>query len=398
MRYLVLSFLCLATVIAYVQRSALGVPAKTIETELGLGPQDMGLVMGTWYWLYALCQLPAGWVIDRLGSRFGLIAFMITWSALTGIVGLATGLPLLLVLWGAMGAAQSGMFPCASKSIGALFPPGGRAFASGSLGCCMSIGWMISPLITAELLQSYSWQYLFVLYAVPGFLWAGIYLMAPAFPEPKAHSNDRPVDWTKLVTDPPMVFLCLQQFFRAAGAAFFFTWIVRYLTETRSVNEIGAGKLAFSAGIGGMLGGFLGGICSDSLLRMTGNSRLSRQGQAATAMTLSAGFCTLAYFAESEVLLAIGLAGGAFWCYFAGVSGYAVAITYGGKRVATVFATMNMCGNIGAGLFPFLVGYIVKETGDWNNALLLVIGLFAADVVAWILVNPKGTLFDEEPL
>ena len=397
MRYAVLSFLCLATVIAYVQRSALGVPAKQIEGELGLSPQDMGLVMGTWYWLYALCQLPAGWLVDRLGSRLALIGFAIVWSLFTGIVGLATGFPMLLLLWGTMGAAQSGMFPSASKSIGALFPPTGRAFASGSLGCCMAIGWMISPTITAELLISTSWQNIFVLYAVPGLIWAFAFAaLVPRFAEPVPTANDQPVNWTKLVTDVPMIFLCLQQFFRAAAVAFFFTWFVRYLTETRHIDELEAGKLAIWPGVGGMCGGLLGGTISDFLLRKTGNSRLSRQGLAAAAMTASAAFSLVAYFAESRDLLVFALSAGAFCGYFAGVSGYAVAIGYGGKRVATVFATMNMCGNIGAGLFPFAVGWIVKETGDWNNALLVVVCLFAADAVAWSLLNPKGTLFDEE--
>jgi MFS family permease len=146
-----------------------------------------------------------------------------------------------------------------------------------------------------------------------------------------------------------------------------------------------------------MLGGLVGGATSDFLLSVTKNPRLSRQGLAAAAMAAAASFSLVAYFAESVTLLAFALSAGAFFCYFAGVSGYAVAITYGGKRVATVFATMNMCGNIGAGLFPFLVGWIVKETGDWNNALLLVIAFFAADVAAWLLVNPKGTLFEESP-
>ena len=54
MRYGVLTLLCLATVIAYVHRSAISIPSKRIEAELGLDPKDMGLVMGTWYWAYAV--------------------------------------------------------------------------------------------------------------------------------------------------------------------------------------------------------------------------------------------------------------------------------------------------------------------------------------------------------
>src|SRR5262245_16097773 len=141
MRYGVLTLLCVATVIAYVQRSAIGVPSKRIEAELGLGPGAMGLVMGTWYWAYAVFQLPAGWLADRWGSRPALVLYAVLWSAFTGVVGLAAGLPGLLLVWGLMGAAQAGLFPCATKTIGALFPATERAFASGMLACCMSLGW-----------------------------------------------------------------------------------------------------------------------------------------------------------------------------------------------------------------------------------------------------------------
>jgi len=79
------------------------------------------------------------------------------------------------------------------------------------------------------------------------------------------------------------------------------------------------------------------------------------------------------------------------------VSAYAVAMAMGGTRVAPVFATMNMAGNVGAGLFPFAVGKIVGATGDWNLTLLLFAGLFAGSAVCWALLNPKGTLFEEPP-
>ena len=40
---------------------------------------------------------------------------------------------------------------------------------------------------------------------------------------------------------------------------------------------------------------------------------------------------------------------GAFIASFGGVSGYTVAIEYGGRRIGVVFSMMNMAGNLGAG-------------------------------------------------
>jgi ACS family D-galactonate transporter-like MFS transporter len=68
----------------------------------------------------------------------------------------------------------------------------------------------------------------------------------------------------------------------------------------------------------------------------------------------------------------------------------------GGTRVAPVFATMNMAGNVGAGLFPFAVGYLVTQTGNWNITLALFAALYAGSGVCWALLNPKGALFDED--
>ncbi|WP_171469853.1 MFS transporter [Frigoriglobus tundricola] len=85
----------------------------------------------------------------------------------------------------------------------------------------------------------------------------------------------------------------------------------------------------------------------------------------------------------------------AFCAYASGGIAYAVAIAMGGKRVAPVFATMNMAGNVGAGLFPFAVGHVVGETGNWNVTMLLFAGMFAGSTVCWAFLNPKGPLFEE---
>src|SRR6476660_8787756 len=45
MRYLVLTLVCLAAVIAYVQRTALTVPTRTIQDDLDISERGMGLVL-----------------------------------------------------------------------------------------------------------------------------------------------------------------------------------------------------------------------------------------------------------------------------------------------------------------------------------------------------------------
>lgn len=421
MRYTVLSFLCIVTVIAYIQRSAFNGATKTIEGSLGLGPEDMGLVMGAWYLAYAVFQLPSGWVADRFGSKRALLFFATSWSVLTGLVGLALGFPGLLLIWGLMGAAQAGIFPCCTKAIGATFPRTEQAFASGMLACCMSLGAALAPAITAQLLGPLEWQLIFALYALPGVVWAftfAVFVPRPeaptVLPQPSQKEDDAdwhalppaskpptsvetavPIQWSKLVTEPQMLLLCIQQFLRAGPMVLFFTWFARVLAETRGLSQSEAGGLASWPPFVGAFGGVLGGLVSDWLLKRTENARAARQGMTFAALVLGSAVSLTAFFVPDPQTAVFLMSIAAFCGMAGGVSGYSLAISYGGKRVATVFATMNMSGNLGASLFPIAVGWIVRETGNWNYVLLLFAGMFATGALCWAILNPKGTLFDD---
>jgi MFS family permease len=398
MRYRLLGFLCLITVIAYVQRSALGVPSEIIEVEHGHGPAGMGIIMSAWYWAYAIGQLPAGWLADKIGSKPSLVLFALAWSLVTGVVGLATGFVGLLILWTIMGGAQAGVFPCATRAIGATFPRTEQAFASGCLACCMAGGAALAQYVTGQLLGALTWQQILAIYALPGLLWAVLYSIVvpkPDAPRPPRSSTAAPVPWMRLFDNPHMLLLCGQQFLRAAATALFFTWFPRFLQEAKGVGLAESGLLAALPLLAGMLGSLFGGTVSDLLLRSTGNARLSRQGLSTVAMVVSAG-ASFAAYRMPDAYLAVGLVSvAAFSGYVGGVSAYATAISMGGSRVATVFATMNMSGNVGAAILPLAVGTIAARTGDWNFTLLLFAGLYLGSGICWALLNPKEPVFEE---
>ena len=397
MRYMVLLLICLAAVIAYVQRTALTVPTKDIQRDLEITERGMGLVMGCWYWAYALLQIPAGWVTDRLGSKRALVLFVTGWSLLTGLAGVATGFYELLLLWSLMGLAQTGLVPGAAKAIGGWFPPTGRAFGSGMIASSMALGGAVAPLIAAWLLLSFEWRTVLGLYVIPGLVWA----FAFAVIVPGRQGSAPPPDplgetFARMAASSPMLLLCAQQFFRAAAMALFFTWFPRFLQEVFGVTQSESGRLAMWPGLAAMVGGVIGGFVSDAILHATGNRRLSRQGIAVAGMFTCAVFAFTAYFMTDVrgTILLISVA--AFFGTFGGVSGYSVCIDFGGRRVGTVISVMNMCGNIGAGLFPLAVGYLVVATGQWDLVLPLFAAIFVIDGVCWAFLNPQRPLFEED--
>ncbi|QDU20818.1 MFS transporter [Urbifossiella limnaea] len=395
-RYTLLAFLCLITLVAYLQRSALGVPSKAIEGELGLTPEAMGIVWFAWYAGYAAFQLPAGWLADRLGSKPALLIFAVTWSALTAVVGFAGGFVGLALLWGLMGAAQAGIFPCATKAIGATFPKTEQGLASGALACFMAGGAALSQEVTGRLFGPLTWQAVLVVYAVPGLAWALLFAVAVPRPDaPRPVVKNEPFDWTLLVADRDMVLLCLQQLMRAGATALFFTWFPRVLQETKHVTPAESGSLATWPLLAGVVGALVGGSASDWLLRRTGREKLSRCGLSAVCMAVAAVAAVAAYFASAAVDVVVLLSVAAFCAYVAGPAAYAAALSMGGTRVAIVFATMNMAGNVGAGLFPYAAGKLVGTAGDWNGVYLLFGGMCAGAGVCWVFLNPARTLYEE---
>ena len=409
-RWGLLGLLAIMAVIAYIQRAAISVPATEIARDLEFDRPDrqMGWVLSAWYFAYALGQIPSGWMVDRWGVRWPLAVAVVVWSLATMLAGLAGGLASLLVLWAIMGWGQAAAFPCAAKAISQSFPDQERARASGLLASGMMIGGAIAPVLAAGLLVRFApvaeswqverWRLLLATYALPGLLWAALFLaVAPASVATPVISTARrpPLDWSRLLTSGSLALLCGQQFFRAAAMVFFLTWFPTFLQKARHVSALDSGWLTTVAGIGGVVGSLIGGTVSDWLLVRTGNARLSRQGIAVIGMA-ACGALILLSLAVTDIHVSIALiAVGVFCAAFGGVSGYTVAIQFGGKQTGVVFSAMNMCGNFGAALFPLIAGELVERTGNWNLVLMVFAGIMFVDAVCWALLNPRGTLFDD---
>ncbi len=59
---------------------------------LRISKQQIGSIMGVFFFTYALLQVPAGWMGDRLGARKALSSYIFIWSLLAGVSGTVTSL------------------------------------------------------------------------------------------------------------------------------------------------------------------------------------------------------------------------------------------------------------------------------------------------------------------
>src|SRR5687767_28280 len=71
-RWTIVVLLALASVVAYVDRVNLSVALIDVHFKefFQLTNADRGMVSSAFFWSYALLQIPAGWIVDRYGSKY----------------------------------------------------------------------------------------------------------------------------------------------------------------------------------------------------------------------------------------------------------------------------------------------------------------------------------------
>jgi len=405
-----------ATTIAYLDRGCLQTAVKPIRLELGLDKDQMGLVLSSFFLAYAVLQMPTAWLGHVWGTRWALPFFAIVWSAAIGLCGTAEGFATLLFWRFVMGAAEAGIFPCAMASLGRWFPDNRRAWVSGVLGSFMGVGGGLGTGLTALLLVHFTWRAVFVLYALPGLVWAVWFFLwfrdSPA-DHPAVNREElfliegshaqvthqdaaaSPTPWATILGSVTMWWLSLQQFFRAAGYIFFMSWFTTYLEETYGISLERAGELAALPHAGMLVGALAGGMIADAILVWTGSRRLSRQGLAIISLTIC-GMLALFSGAIADPVLAVAVITlGAFFSSLAGPVAYAMTIDLGGRHVAPVFGLMNMSGNVGAILFPAVAPRLVRWTGNWDVVLFVFAAMHVFAAGCWIFLDPNRAIFPD---
>jgi MFS transporter, ACS family, D-galactonate transporter len=129
-RWRIAWLLGIGVLVNFFDRVNLSVSHDSLIAAFGISDVAFGYLSSSYNWTYALCQLPIGVVLDKLGvRRVGRIGTFI-WSAASFAAAAA---PNLSAFFGArllLGVGESPTFPANSKAIGLWFPERERSFAT----------------------------------------------------------------------------------------------------------------------------------------------------------------------------------------------------------------------------------------------------------------------------
>lgn len=130
-RWSIVGLLFVASLINYLDRAAISFALPLISKDFQLTAQSKGLLLSSFFWSYALMQIPIGWSADRFNLRWLYAGAFVIWSFAQGLTGLAGSLTALLGFRILLGVGESIYLPGGTKIISLLFSPKERGLPSG---------------------------------------------------------------------------------------------------------------------------------------------------------------------------------------------------------------------------------------------------------------------------
>lgn len=434
-RFSIVAMLFLVTIVNYADRATIAIAGPVMAKDLGLSAVQMGFIFSAFGWSYVIGQLPGGWLLDRFGSKTVYFASITFWSLFTVLIGTLTGLAgatAVYALFGLrllVGFAEAPSFPANSRIVAAWFPAKERGTASAIFNSAQYFATVLFAPIMGYITVTYGWPHVFYfmggLGIVVGLVWLKVIYTPRTHPRISAaefeyierggalvNMDSRAGSAAaaaapeamplagylkQLLGNRMMIGIFLGQFCINAITYFFITWFPVYLVQQRGMSILNAGIVASIPAICGFVGGVLGGIWSDGLLRRGWSLTAARKTPIVAGMLMSMSMIVCNYVDAQWLVVAVMAV--AFFGKGVGALGWAVIADTAPREIAGVSGGLfNMFGNISSITTPIVIGYIIQGTGSFDGALLFIAANALVAIVSYLVVVGEIRRFHLRPV
>ena len=413
-RYRVLILLFFLTLITYLDRICISLVGVRIKSEFKLSNEQFGWVLGAFALAYALFEIPAGVLGDRIGQRKVFIRIVLWWSLFTALTGATMGLFTLMGTRFLFGMGEAGAFPNGSGTISRWFPVGETSRGISCLTIGSSTGAAIAPLIVIPIALAYGWRATFFVNGCIGLVWVLVcYLWFRNEPAEMKNistkekllietnrrftNHGQPFPWKSAFKNRSLLVMVATFFCSQWSLYFFIAWMPVYLQEGRHFSENAMKSATSYLFIMGIIGGLSAGFFSDLLVKKRG----LKFGRRLTG-TLSLSIMALLFFVAAVTANNTIAVGCLSFCYFFvpvfGITAFSTCVDIGGSKAGTVAGIMNFSGNMGAFCLAILFGKIVDATHSFNAPLFVVAGVLLTGSFIWLSVDPTKKIAAEESI
>jgi MFS family permease len=170
-RWRIAWLLGLGVLVNYFDRVNLSVSHASLYAAFGISNITFGYLSGAYNWTYALCQLPIGVLLDKLGvRRIGRISAFL-WSIASFAAAVTPNLGGLFAARLALGVGEAPTFPANAKAIGYWFPARERSFATSLFDAAAKFASAIGVPIIGIVLIKVGWRWSFAATGIVSFLY-----------------------------------------------------------------------------------------------------------------------------------------------------------------------------------------------------------------------------------
>lgn len=395
-------------VIAFVDRTNIGLAKTHLETDLGISAAAYGLGAGLFFLAYASFEVPSNLIMHRVGARLWITRIMVTWGLLSAAMAFVHGPTSFYLLRIALGFAEAGLFPGVMLYLTYWIGRDQRARANGYFLIAVCVANIVGAPIGGALLELdgmlglHGWQWMFLLEGIPAVLLAAIVFRhlpdgpstASWLTREQAHaltarltaeqeagadaSGTRGI--TGILTDRTILLVVLV-YFTHQIAVYSLTYFLPGIIGTWGhMSDFVVGLLTALPWVAAALGALLVPRFADSERRagriLVGGMVSMAVGLAIAALSAPVGaligFCLTAscFFVVQAILFAIP------------------AARLAGAALAGGLALVNTLGILGGFVGPYVMGVLESRTGSPMSGLWFVLALVALGAVACAALRP----------
>ena len=407
-QHVALVLLMVSGVVNYMDRGTLAVANPMIRAELGLSLGQMGLLLSAFLWIYAVCQLPIGGLVDRIGPRRLLGIGLVVWSLAQMAGGLASSFGFFIVARAVLGIGEAPQFPSAARVVSNWFPLRSRGTPTGIYNAASPLGSALAPLCLSFVVVSFNWRWAFIatgmLGLVVAIIWFALYRdpdksqMTEAerryLDEGSQSAGEVPskltfAEWRGLFSYATTWGMLIGFFGSVYLNWVYLTWLPGYLTIERHMSLIHTGFAASVPFLCGIVGSLVAGWFSDLITKGSSSPVASRRNAVVVSMLGMMVFTIPAALVESNAIAIACISVVVFLGNAAAASSWALATAAAPpSRIASLAAIQNFGGFLGGALAPIVTGFIAQAS-SFVPALLTAAGIAGAGAMAYLLLVRK---------
>ena len=397
-RWAIVVLLAVASIIAYIDRVNLSVAVidPGFKSFFQLSNTDRGLANSAFFWSYAALQIPAGWIVDRYGSKRPLALGFAVWSVLTALTAFTTGFASLFLVRLLLGMGEAVIHPACMRWIRFNFGERQRGLAIGIFMSGSKFGPAIGAVAAAWLIEAHGWQLMFLLLGAGALVWLIPFMLLVKNDRrtgSAAESSTAPEDTVpmrKLLASPIIWGTVIGTFCYMYFVYFCLTWMPAYFNEARGLDVKDSSLFTTFSFAGMAVVSIIGGLLADRLIGRGMDPVKVRKAFTiagflmATTVLIGANASSLnvALFFAVLSLSGLGLATANYWAL--------TQTLIPGGAIGRIVGIQNCAASVAGIVSPILTGWMVDATGAYNAPMQMVAFFLVVGVCVYLfLVREK---------